>query len=166
MGIEDIYEYDYETGDLKFKCDRHTAKLKGVVAGWVKTDSKRLTSYREVKFNGKTLKSHRVAWRLFYGEWPAGIIDHINGNGLDNRILNLRQVDAIDSARNKPMQRNNTSGVVGVNFYKKTGKWVAKISNKGRRITIGYYDDIESAAKARRCAEIELGYHANHGRCN
>lgn len=164
MKIEDIYSYDPENGEIRFKIDRHARKVRGQLAGWVKTDDSRLTSYRELRANGKTVKAHRLAWRLFYGDWPVGIIDHINGDGLDNRIKNLREVDKFDSAKNKPIQRNNTSGVVGVNFYKPTGKWVAKISNEGKRITIGYFETIEEAAKARRDKEVELSYHKNHGR--
>lgn len=164
MNIEDIYHYNPENGDITFKCDRHARKVKGELAGWIKTDENRRTSYRELRADGRTVKAHRLAWRLYYGEWPTEIIDHINGDGLDNRIDNLRQVDKFDSAKNKPMQKNNTSGVVGVNFYKPTGKWVAKISVNGKRITIGYFDSIDEAASARRNAEIEFSYHKNHGR--
>lgn len=164
MKLEDIYSYNPENGEIRFKIDRHARKVKGMIAGWVKTDNKRQTSYREMRVDGKTVKAHRLAWRLFYGFWPVGIIDHINGDGLDNRIENLRDVDKFDSAKNKPIQRNNTSGVVGVNFHKPSGKWVAKISSMGKRITIGYFETIDEAAKARRDKEIELSYHSNHGR--
>ena len=158
------YDYNEETGDISFNSDRYARKVKGKIAGWVKTDEKRQTSYRELRFNGRTVKAHRLAWRIFYNEWPSGIIDHINGNGLDNRICNLRVVSSVDSARNKPRQRNNTSGVNGVNFYKPTGKWVAKISLNGFRKTIGYYSTLEEAAKAREKYEAKEGYDKNHGR--
>ena len=164
MKIDDVYSYNSETGDITFKCDRYARKVFGKVAGWIRTDSSRRTSYREMRADGRMVKAHRLAWRLHYGIWPDKIIDHINGDGLDNRIENLREVDSFDSAKNKPLQRNNTSGVVGVRLYKPNGKWVATISNKGKKITIGYFDKKDDAIKARRDKEIEFSYHSNHGR--
>lgn len=164
MKVEEVYSYDHISGVISFKCDRYARKVKGMEAGWVKTSSKRLTSYRELRADGKTVKAHRLAWRLYYGKWPTEIIDHINGNGLDNSIKNLRQVDKFDSAKNKPIQRNNSSGFVGVNFHKKSGKWVAKISDMGKRVHIGYFNCVHEADKARKEKEIELSYHKNHGR--
>lgn len=164
MEIDDVYSYDAKTGYITFKCNRHARKVLGNVAGWIRTDPSRRTSYIELRADGKTVKAHRLAWRLHYGAWPEGMIDHINGNGLDNRIENLREVDSFDSAKNKPLQKNNTSGVVGVRLYKPNGKWVATISNKGKKITIGYFDKKDDAIKARRDKEIEFSYHSNHGR--
>jgi len=55
-------------------------------------------------------KAHRVAWAIYYGEWPNGLIDHINGDRTDNRILNLRVVTIGESAKNRGLQKNNPSG--------------------------------------------------------
>src|SRR3546814_1788886 len=57
---------------------------------------------------GIPLLAHRVAWAIHYGEWPNGQIDHINGDPSDNRIANLRDVSALENARNAKLDRKST----------------------------------------------------------
>lgn len=65
----------------------------------VKTQTEGLM-YRCIRINGKKFLSHRVAWFLFFGSWPEDFIDHVNGNGLDNSIKNLRDVSQAFNMRN------------------------------------------------------------------
>jgi len=111
-----------------------------------------------------TLCAHRVAWALYYDEWPNGTIDHINGDKLDNRIENLRCVSSIENARNAALGANNTSGVVGVHLHKDTGKWTAQIRANDKTIALGLFKKKGDAIIARKAAEKVLGYHENHGR--
>lgn len=108
--------------------------------------------------------AHRLAWYLYYLEWPSGQIDHINQDKKDNRICNLRVVSNKENHKNMPIQKNNKSGIVGVHYAKRKGKWVAYIKVDGKRIHIGSYADIFSACCARRSMEIKLGFHSNHGK--
>jgi hypothetical protein len=76
---------------------------------------------------------------------PKGYVaDHINGDKLDNRRENLRICTQGENAKNKRLSKVNTSGFKGVSLDKKSGKWSAYVSNKH----IGYFDDIETAARA------------------
>lgn len=59
------------------------------------------------------------------------------------------------------IRTDNTSGVKGVGFHKRSGKWVARIYVDGRPIYLGAYDKLENAAKARRQAEIKYGFTVN-----
>lgn len=121
--------------------------------------------YRYGSILGKNHLAHRVIWLMENKEIP-NIVDHINSNRIDNRIVNLRNVDITNNNRNLTMPSTNTSGVVGVSFYKSRNKWQAKIWNDNKVITLGRFDNFEDAVAARKKAEIEYGYHENHGKKN
>lgn len=89
------------------------------------------------------------------------VVDHINGNGLDNRRCNLRVCSRRENLQNRVnIARSNTSGYTGVEWHKQQEKWVASITIRhedGRPYhkSLGLFDDIQEAAKARRAAELE-----------
>ena len=112
---------------------------------------------------GRRYQSHRVAWAIHYGEWPDGQIDHINHDRSDNRITNLRVVTNQENHKNMSHRCDNTSGVVGVYWYKRTKKWKAEIRVSGRCIHLGYFKDFDKAVTARKEAERRYDFHENHG---
>lgn len=120
--------------------------------------------YLRIKLAGKRYKAHRVAWALYYGEWPAQQIDHINGVKTDNRIENLRAASPVDNSRNQPMPASNMSGVVGVSWNKRDCVWVAKIGVGGEKLELCRTRDFDEAVAARKAAETKYGFHPNHGR--
>lgn len=89
-------------------------------------------------------------------------IDHINGNRVDNRFLNLRSCDHETNMRNAPKRKDCASGYPGVSLYKPTGKWQARIgvnrTNSDGRISLGHFATFEEAVAARQAAETEYGY--------
>ena len=117
-----------------------------------------------IKGNKHEYRAHRVAWALHYGEWPVGDMDHINGDRADNRIENIRLVSISDNQRNLCMPKNNTSGQMGVHYDKRIKKWIARISDKNKKVQLGSYVLLEDAIKVRKKAEKDYGYHENHGR--
>jgi hypothetical protein len=84
------------------------------------------------------------------------VIDHINGDRSDNRIVNLRVVPQIENKRNRHAPSAANSGVVGV--YPSRSKWQARIRVGGRHIVLGSYETIHEATIARRAAERALGF--------
>jgi hypothetical protein len=77
--------------------------------------------------------------------------DHINRNKLDNRKSNLRIATLIENNRNRNIQKNNTSGIIGVSWAKTNNKWRSRI---GRKL-LGHFDDFNDAVLARLLAEEE-----------
>ncbi len=100
---------------------------------------------------------HRFLWQL----WRLPLtpeIDHKNHNGLDNRRENLRAADSLDNRANQPLSIANTSGYKGV-WKRETNHghvWHAEIHRDGQKFGLGYYLDIETAARAYDLGAIKL----------
>lgn len=120
--------------------------------------------YRHGTLFGRSYRANRVIWAMVHGRWPDGLIDHVNGDPLDNRLVNLRDVSHSENQRNLSRPVNNTSGHIGVTFCKQTGRWAARIKVNRKMIHIGRFDTIEEAAAARAERQTALGFHINHGR--
>ena len=80
---------------------------------------------------------------------PGYEVDHISLDTLDNRSENLRVVTHQQNQINHSLQRNNSSGVSGVDFYPRNEKYRARIKVSQQEIHLGYYDDFEEAVQAR-----------------
>ena len=106
---------------------------------------------------GRVYTAHRVAWALHHGSWPSdGLeIDHINRDRQDNRIENLRLATRTQNGHNKVMRREN-SNYMGVNFFKPTGKWVARIVKDKQIYHLGTFSDPKEAARVRDVKALEL----------
>ena len=101
---------------------------------------------RDYKNNGKLIRMHYLLG--FKG------CDHVDRNALNNRKNNLRPATARENARNSSISSRNTSGIIGVSYYKPGNKWRAYINDDdGNFISLGYYFDKNDAIKARLKAE-------------
>ena len=84
------------------------------------------------------------------------VVDHINGNTLDNRKSNLRVVTSLQNNQNKSSVKGSTSQYVGVCYHKCSGKWQATLKNNGKGKSLGLFIDEIEAAKARDKRVLEL----------
>ena len=97
------------------------------------------------------IKIHRWITRC-----PKGLeVDHINHNTLDNTRENLRISTHMENMQNLRLSITNKSGHRGVS-RRKNGKWVARVGLRGKRIHIGEFCDLNTAAEAAHQARIEL----------
>jgi hypothetical protein len=156
--IEDPNKYfQYVDGTLYWKVKKSNCINIGDVAG-----SKDRDGYLLTRLNGKTYRNHRVIYAMHHGEWPE-LVDHIDGDILNNRIENLRKATASQNSQNRKINNNNTSGIKGVNFDKRTKSWKAMCMANGKRHLIGYFKELPDADKAlREFRNINHGIFSRH----
>lgn len=111
---------------------------------------KRNGIYFQKRLSGNNLiELHRFIMKPKKGEY----VDHINGNTLDNRRENLRICTNSANLRNGRKRTNNTSGHTGIWLDKRSGKWVAEIKVKYKKINLGRSENFNNAVKLREDAE-------------
>ena len=116
--------------------------------------------YKRVFVSGKMYLVHRIAWLLYYGEWPE-IIDHKDGDPSNNRITNLRNCTHSENLRNtKP--RKNATGVKGVYWHISAKKYCVRVCVNKNRISFGLHDDLEFAELV--ACEARQKYHGEFAR--
>lgn len=122
---------------------------------WSKVGRKKYTMYACREVMHERIHMHRYILELDGNDLTDKLVDHINGNGLDNRLKNLRVCSHSENSINRTkIHSNNTSGITGVTWNKWNNRWEAVIGLKNERIHIGYYKEKEDAISARRKAEI------------
>lgn len=113
---------------------------------------------RSVRVDGHPYPVMSVIWLWVYDYWPKGhpyeAVDHIDRNPLNNRITNLRLVNAQQNNQNKDTYYNSPFGVSGVTWHKHTGKYLARIKVNRREIHLGVFWTLEEAIEARKQAEL------------
>lgn len=93
-------------------------------------------------------KHERMHHRII-GKINDFVVDHINGNKLDNRHKNLRHVDKSQNQLNRH-KITNINGVTGIYLEKKTNTYILTVGWKGKRIYLGRYKILKEAEKIRR----------------
>lgn len=172
----DLLRYEPETGLLFWKerpvemftggeyaPERRAASWNSRYAGKQAFTSIASHGYREGDIDGVRYLAHRIIWAMCHGAFPVRHIDHIDGDKLNNRIANLRDVPQAVNTRNAVGKSNNTSGATGVNWRASRGKWRARIMVNYQERTIGHFDTFEEAVAAREAEAERLGFTERHG---
>jgi hypothetical protein len=155
--LNETFDYNPLTGDVTWK-KKGPRRSVGSKAG-----SKGKLGYICIGMHGRIFKAHRIAFAMFHNRNPVGVIDHINGDTSDNSIENLREARLSNNQANCKTRIDNTSGIKGVHYRERNGKWVAQIQRDGKRHHLGYYKTKEEAQKARiEAAQNEYGEFAKH----
>jgi len=158
--VLDRLSYDPDTGIFVWR-KAYRKKDIGRVSGWI--HNAKIKPYLLLLLYGKSYPAHRIAWLYIHGYMPEFEIDHIDGDGLNNKLSNLREVTHAENCKNKRQSILNKSGCTGVSIHKETGKWRARIRDGKKYFSLGLFANIEDAITARKNAEIKHGYHPNHG---
>lgn len=155
--LKELLLYDADDGRFYWK-----VKVKGRQIGW-QAGSFDAHGYGQIRIDGEIYKEHRLVWLYVTGSWPKDQIDHQNHDRRDNRFENLCEASNVTNHLNRPMQATNTSGFVGVSFCKRTNRFAAYITIRGKQNKLGRFEKLEDAIDARKAANEKYGFHKNHG---
>jgi hypothetical protein len=157
--IKQALDYNPETGVFTWKMKTSNCIIIGNEAGGVGKKG-----YHRIRVFGVHWLSHRLAFLIMEGRVPD-TIDHINGIPSDNRWCNLRAVTQQENCKNQKRRNTNKSGAQGVCRCSRDNElWRANIMVDGKQIYLGRFTNFEDAVKARKQAEVQHGFHPNHGR--
>lgn len=143
--LKSLLTYDAETGVFHWLQTQLRSKAKaGMLAGGLLK-----TGYWRIKIDGHTHKAHRLVWMYVHGRFPSAYLDHINGDTLDNRLINLREATNQENQQNiKRAFKSSSHGVLGASWNCQAEKWSARIKTEHKRVHLGYFDTAEQAGEA------------------
>ena len=143
--LRELFSYDPAIGLLVRKINCSHEKV-GSCAGSLGPQG-----YRHVQVDGLRRPAHRLIWLYVYGEFPAGEVDHIDGDRSNNRLSNLRAVTrAVNAQNQRSAKRTNTSGLLGVSPAPRGSikRWMAQITVGGKKRYLGTFSTPEDAHEA------------------
>lgn len=166
--INDVLEYfefneQYKTIVWKKK-PKQTRISIGSIAGRV-TSPNGITEHYRIGFRGNVYFGHKLAWIIHHKEMPPEIIDHINGDGLDNRKSNLAKSSFKVNNKNKRLTRKNKLGIHGIRI-RGNGRFEVVIGDNGNIRYLGSSYDFFEACCLRKSWERKLNFSINHGAKN
>lgn len=146
--LREVLLYDAKTGVFTWRRTLHGRFPAGSRAGSVTTKKNR-SNYRlrEIGIDRRVYSEHRLAWLYVHGEWPPSVIDHINGDATDNRLVNIRAVSQAVNCQNRT-RASCASGYLGASWDKQRGKWRATIGVGGKNVYLGHFTAPEQAHQA------------------
>lgn len=135
------FNYNPETGVFTWKKHLRGAEVGGKVGCSGKHE------YNRISLNGKSYRSSRIAFLMYYGYLPE-VVDHINRDKKDDRICNLRGCTQMQNTYNSGPSKNSESKYKGVKIKKdRIKKYEAGIRYNGKNKYLGCFYTEEEAAR-------------------
>lgn len=155
QSLQAVLHYNPDTGVFLWR-ERGQGRRPGP-AGCIRTN-KDGKKYRVISVGGRLQRAHRLAWLYVTGSMPAQTIDHQDGDGLNNRWLNLRDVtQKVNSQNQRRAHKNSKTGLLGVDYREgKKNPWRARIDDNGKFKTVGHFATAEAATAAHLTAKRHL----------
>jgi hypothetical protein len=137
--------FTYKDGELYWnQVDGYSNQVKiGDLAGHIHKP-KNKEPHRRITLFKKRYFAHQLVFMMFHGYIPKQI-DHDDGNGLNNKINNLREATSQQNSFNKGLRADNKCGYKNVCWRADTKKWRVQLRINGKLITFGSFDDLELA---------------------
>lgn len=154
--LKSLLNYNPVTGVFTNLTSRSSNSQKYKTAGTIATRKNK--KYLVIQLNNKLYLAHRLAFLYINGHFPKNEIDHIDGDGTNNKFSNLRDITHAENMMNRLIPSNNSSGLIGVSWSKARNKWVAQIKINNKSINLGRFINFNDAVLARACANEKYNF--------
>lgn len=172
--LHECFDLDVSKGELRWRMrperhfpsegqrNRFNSRWAGEIAGYRRKRDGR----RYVSVDGSRYLSYRLIYALHHeiplSELPD-LIDHKDGNALDDRPSNLRPATCAQNQMNRRRRIDGASGFKGVAWKRQLGRWTAQIMVNGKSKHLGVFDDPAEAHSAYMAeAKIHFGEFARY----
>jgi hypothetical protein len=157
--LRELFDYDPHTGSLTWKRRTSNRVTPNGTAGTITPDGRVV-----VRVDGQTYRAHRLIWLWMTGSWPEKLVDHIDCNASNNSWDNLREATNQENLLNRGANKNNTTGLKGVTYDKRTGRWSAQIKHNRKNFFLGRFKTPEQAHQAYVSAVVR--FHGDFARAS
>lgn len=148
--LREVLQYNPESGHFTRLIRIGSGGAAGSTAG-----SRNRSGYLIIPIDGVSYYAHRLAWFYMHNEWPAGDVDHMDGNRTNNRAANLRSVNRRMNLENQRVAKSHSAtGILGV--FMVNGSWVSQIRVKGRTKYLGAFKSPDEAQAVYIAAKRQL----------